>query len=302
MRSMQWISRSLLMYALAFVTSAARADHGTYLPSASFFTGGTTPTARIDSWGFTDATTPVFNANVVYNGVTEGTINFNYDTFTGTTLPPATFPATPAVSLAGAGLSGGFNIGQNVGVIAGFSLAWVQVVLPGTTIAGQNAWNAANGSGFPDTQDTTSPIYPFQTVAVGANPTVGFVDFPFRYPSQGNQTWRAELGLVALNNSTHQIRPVESFIWGFDVTKSPEGVSMSPPQQWSPVNDTFDNILITSFNGTKGTLWTMQDVPSVYPIFTMITPEPGCLNILLLTALPVLSRRPRRGAALAVAT
>jgi hypothetical protein len=300
MRQVQALVVVFFVGVLALIAGTARAAHGTYLPSAPFGLGSPL-VLNVTSWTNTDANTPVFARAVSQEGTPVGNINFNYDTYTGAVA--AGYANTGATAV-GAGLSGGFNIGAGVTTVPGFTLAWAQVVSPATTIPGANQWNSpqppAPGAAFPDTSNTTSPSYAFLTVAAGPAPTIGFQDFPFRYPSSGNQTWLAEDALVGINTTTDTMRIVGSFLWGFGVTMTPAGVTANAPSSWGPVTTTFDSTETNAFsatgiNGVSGTTWTIQNDLALYPVFAV--PEPATVGLLLVVGLAGLSLRPKRAAA-----
>jgi hypothetical protein len=298
MRHIHSLLIAVVLSISAVFTGTAQAQHGNMLPSAPFGLGN--PLAfNVTSWSNTDANTPVFNQNVYQSGAPgglyAGQINFNYDTWTGVVAPG--YANSGAVAL-GAGLSGGFTIAPGVSVVPGFTLAWAQIVTPATTIAGQNSWSAPNGTGFPDTSGTTSPVYPFLSLAGGGPVTTPFQDFPTRYPSAGAQNWLAEDALVALNNTTDTMRIVDSFLWGFNITAG-GAVTASSPSFWQAPTSTFVTTETNAFsaagiNGVSGTTWTIQNNLAQFPVFV---PEPATMGLLLVSGVGLLSRRPKKRAA-----
>ncbi len=253
-------------------------NHGDFLPTSLNFGSSITGVA----WSTPGNNLPSFVATVTQAGTAVGTIDFSYDTWTGN--------YTYIGITAGAGIAGGFFMNHDTSVVPGFQLDWVQVILPATTLAGNNAWNAPNGSAFPDTVNTRSPAYPFQSLPVTPAvppgvPTVAMYDYPDRFAAQGNQTWRAELGLVALDPATAQARIIGTFVWGFGVTGNPAGVTAAPPLSWGAASSTFDATLASAFsgspvNGVTGTAWTFDDDPADFSVFAV--PEPGALALFVL--------------------
>lgn len=297
MQRIQLLVLGISAATLTFFTATARADHGTFLPDAPFQLGNPA-TVNVTAWSTADADVTAFNQNVSQGGKNVGTINFNYDTLTGTTV-------ARRANVFGAGLSGGFTTRPNagIGIVDGFALSWAQVVLPATTLAGRNSWNSPNGSAFPDTANTTSPAYPALTVSRGPAPTIGFRDYPIRGTTAG--TWRAELALVGIDEDTHTIRIVDTFGWGFVVTAAPASVTPFAPRAWGPATATFDTTLRNAFsgpdgagiNGVHGTAWTVEDNLNTFPVFTFPAPEPTCFGLLLVVGAGGLARRPNRGMA-----
>jgi hypothetical protein len=279
--------------AVMLLTGTARANHGTYLPNTSFTLGSGASQITVNNWSNTAPTS--FTPNVTQNGTTVGSLIFNYDSWTGF------LTSSPSTIAVGAGLSGGFNISNGITVVPGYTLAWAQVVLPVTTIAGNNSWSAPNGTAFPDTSGTTSPAYPFLFVAVGSPaPTDGFQDFPDRFPSSGDQTWEAEDALVGIDSATDTMRIVDSFLWGYGVTDSPAGVTSNAPSLWGAPSTTFvntetDAFSATGINGVSGTTWTIENNVTLYPVFAV--PEPNGVALLLAASIVAMALRPRRATA-----
>jgi hypothetical protein len=143
-----------------------------------------------------------------------GYLDFSYATWTG------------SLATGGAALAGGFYETANSKFTpqSGWEFDWVQVVT--ATNPGTNAWNAVPDQSFPDTLGNSSPNsnpnYPLQSLptTVSFPPTVEFQDFPNRYPSDGAQSWLAELGLVYEDPTTHQMDVLGTFDWGFGINTS----------------------------------------------------------------------------------
>ena len=180
-----------LLVAISTACPALGDVHGPYLPDPLGLTGITGIT-------YGNANAIRFTQDVICGGQNHGHIDFSYDTWTGMT-------GNPAELTGGGTLAGGFFLNPDCTLKDGFQLGWVQTVT--TTIPGQTAvtnWQALPNVPYPDTKlgNTTDPDYPFESLPGGLNPapnplpTLGFQDFPNRFPSDGPQSWLAELGLV----------------------------------------------------------------------------------------------------------
>ena len=213
-----------------------------------------------------------FDQNALDHALNIGNITFDYNTYGG-------LPGGVAANFNGGGvMAGKFIAAPDVALKTGYSTFWVQTVT--STISGQNEWGAANGTEFPDTQSAkTDPQYPFQTLPSGAAATqnsANFQDFPNRSPQSGNQTWIAELALVAENPTTHNAHVIESMLWGFGITNANPGtianITPTAPSNWGAPTASFMATERNSFDGTGGsTLWTFDTLQA------FVTPEPGAI-------------------------
>jgi hypothetical protein len=292
------------MFAVAFTIALSlgglchAAPYGQYL---------STPTATSQVGAYNDANPVSFNQNVVVGPNTDGSIAFNYDPYVGQ-------GATPTYG--GAALSGGFYLGNNVTVAAGFTLNWVQTILP--TISGGTAttWNlpTMNSGEYPDADPTDAaaaafraaqglpalnptfaPAYVFSTAAAvnppTAVPTLGFQDFPSRNFSGGAQSWVAELGLCAISTATNgmgfrTVDVIDTFLWGFNINVVPNSVSAFGPSSFSAPTTSYLNTLNSFYSGTSPSVGGNTGVTSslynfVYnPNVLLTVPEPGILTLL----------------------
>lgn len=260
---------SVLAIGLAVLASpvSAIAGHGRYFPDA--------PAGFIGGWGGINNGGPrQFNATVTDFGknINAGEVRFDLDTYT-----------LAGGAGGGSALSGGFFANNGVRVKDGFTLAWVQTVT--ATYTGQNSWNlpAMNAGEFPDATprdrangtllSTTdlgfAPTYPFNSPATVnvpfAPPTLGFQDFPGRSFANGNQSWLAELALVAIANDAvdgkREVRVAGSLLWGFDFVGLPVAGGGAPgianitgfgPLLWSEATTSFIDKLNQFYDGLGG--------------------------------------------------
>jgi hypothetical protein len=115
---------------------------------------------------------------------------------------------------------------------------------------------------YPDTGgNKTDPDYPYQSLPTtpAIAPTVAFQDFPNRYPSDGDQYWLAQLGLVCKNLTTHVCDIIDTFDWGFGVVANPAGVTSTAPFGWGAPTQNYIDTLTNAFNGQNGsTAWTFS--------------------------------------------
>lgn len=178
-----------------------------------------------------------------------GEIRFTYDTWTGNYQPGG------AVTGGGA-LAGGFFYTGGIALKPGYQWGWVQTVR--STFSGNNVWGAPDGTTFPDTAGKLDIDYPFEFLPVADPPglTLGFQDFPNRFPSDGDQFWLAELGLVCKNRNTATAHVLATFLWGFNVVGDQPGklggISPFAPGFWGPATDTYLNALNHYFDGSNG--------------------------------------------------
>ena len=161
---------------------------------------------------------------------------------------------------------------------------------------------AAHGSSFPDTATKATPNYPYQSlpVALPANqtPTVSFQDFPNRFATAANQTWTAELGLVAENTATDTAYLIDSFYWGFNVAANTGAITAVTPYSWSSPSSNYINTLTADFNGAGGsTKWTFYSSPGIANEVPMSALHPGARHDHRLVAVGRLGHRRRRVAA-----
>jgi hypothetical protein len=193
-------------------------------------------------------------------GKTIGYVDFTYATWTGNTTATKGL-STTTFNTGGAALAGGFYKTVGCQPAAGWQLGWVQVVT--ATIAGRNIWGAADGSSFTDTLSKTDPDYPHQSLPAGSAlppegaPTVGFQDFPNRYPIATTQTWNAELALVCKNVSAKTVDVIGAFDWGFSMNASNMAdtvtVTASGPTAFGDASSNFFSTLESQYAG-----WTIQ--------------------------------------------
>ncbi len=267
---------------LAVSGTALAAIHGTYLPDTTFPLGNP-PTIDVTAYGSANGTE--FTQDVICQGHGKvGYISFTYDTWTGNTLP------APGTATGGGALAGGFFKTADCQLAPGWQLGWVQIV--SSTFSGSNVWGAANGTWFPDTGNSkTDPDYPYQSLPVVANPapTVAFQDFPNRYPSDGDQYWLAELGLVCKNLTTHEMDIIDTFLWGFNISNGT--FTANSPHLWSAPTANYITTLETYFDGTHDNAdWTIGTDCSHCCI-----PEPTAIVVWsLLGGLAVIAGRRRR--------
>jgi hypothetical protein len=221
---------SIAIFAHAGWPSLAFAQHGRYLrdPPASNVVG---------SWGNFKPT--AFDMKVTVGKNTFGTIDFDYDTF----LRPGARP-----NGGGAALSGGFYLSNNWKVGNGLTLEWAQVVtatITGTDPAQNFKLPAKNAGAYPDADASNAanplgfaPVYPFTTTSLNPPngvpaPFLGFRDASSRNFSDGNQSWLAELALVAVAapdaKGVTTVDVIDTFDWGFNLTAAPNSIkSLSP--------------------------------------------------------------------------
>jgi len=266
-------------------------------------------TPGADTITFSDASPVAFNKNVVVGGNTLGSVAFDYDTYVdAANTPPES---------AGAGLAGGFYLGNNAAVIPGYTLDWVQTIT--TTITGANQFNLPNtGAGeFPDADPTDAdaaafraaqtpplpvlnptfaPAYVFTSPTVNpptAVPTIGFVDLPGRSFADGAQTWTAELGLVAISNAKNgngvrTVDVIDSLLWGFSINVGPNGVSKFSPNSFGPPTASYLSTLNNFYSGVSPDVGGNDGVDTdlydfVYdPNALVLVPEPGTFALLVL--------------------
>jgi hypothetical protein len=308
------LSSSIFVVGFAIFLSSGDLSHagpfGQYLTTSPLGVNGGT-------WN--DASPTAFNQNVVVGGNTLGSVAFNYDPYVG----PG---ATPAFG--GASLSGGFYLGNNASVAAGFTLDWVQTV--SATITGANQFNLPNtGAGtFPDADPTDAaaatfraanglpalnptfaPAYVFTTpVAVNpptAVPTLGYQDTPGRNFADGAQSWLAELGLCAISTATNgmgfrTVDVIDTFLWGFNINVGPNSVSAYAPAFFSAPTTTYLNSLNSFYSGTSPKVGGNAGVTTDKYNFVsdqsalVLVPEPGIFTLLVLCAFGMFVSRLRR--------
>lgn len=251
-----------------------------YLPNPGFNLGSST---NNQYGGATTTFTPAVNALVTVNSnnvsMNVGNLSFEYNTYGSATGANAPFFS------GGAAQSGGFFFGgnPNIQVDPGFQLSWAQIVR--STFSGNNVWSAPNNTWFPDTTTTTNPAYPFLSIAKTGNtlnqPSVAFQDFPNRFPAQGAQTWLAELGLVAINTTEHEVRVIGTFDWGFGVTNANPGtianITATTPFGWGAPTANYMTTEQDFFNPASNGDWTIDQNAAFFA-----TPEPASVVLLIL--------------------
>jgi hypothetical protein len=250
------------------------ANNGRYLPNGFDLTG-------IDSETYFGAGPTEYNQQLVYSGDVIGDFHFTYDRWSGNDT--ASGRAT-----GGGVLAGGFTTSPFFETKQNFELSWVQIV--SSTFSGANDWGAPNGAWFPDTTGRNDPRYPFRSLPTtpgAGTPAVDpeFQDFPNRYFFQGNQTWRAELGLVLIDMATNELRVLGSFTWGFDIIGDPNvrSITSVAPGGFTPggssqlfdtLNDAFDGNGLTGGNPANSKVWFIN--PDAAGAYTII-PAPGTM-------------------------
>ena len=126
--------------------------------------------------------------------------------------------------------------------------------------------------------------------------------FPTRFPSQGVQTWRAELSLCAVSLINNDICILGSFIWGFDVQPNPTPTRFPPvpPAAWVPggsanllatLTDAYDGNGLTGGAPANSTAWNVGN--DCTGTFTKI-PAPS--GMVVLAAGGLFAARRRRAA------
>jgi len=266
---------SLVIFSLGLLICgpALGAIHGRFLPDPL----GLNDIANITYGG----NLAEFTQPVLCDGQNIGEIRFTYDTWSGD------FTGAGDGTTGGGALAGGFY--RTAGASApGWQLGWVQTVI--STFSGSNVWGAPNGTTFPDTATKADPDYPFESLPAGLNPappapTIGFQDFPNRFPSDGNQFWLAELGLVCKNLTTHTVEILDTFLWGFDVVNN-DGITANAPHLWGAPTTTYVDTLTNSFDGANGsTKWTFTTggenccVPEPASVFVWVVLVGGSIAV-----------------------
>jgi hypothetical protein len=222
--------------------AATQAAHGTFLPDPLNLGG-------INNEAYGGDLTE-FMRDVECPGLGKiGEIRFTYDTWTGNSQPGG--------SLTGGGaLAGGFFYTGALALKPGYQWGWVQTVR--STFSGNNVWGAPDGTTFPDTAGKLDIDYPFEFLPVPDPPglTLGFQDFPNRFPEDGNQFWLAELGLVCKNTTTDMAQVLGTFLWGFNVVGdqpgTPGSIAPSGPGFWGDATGIYLDTLNNYFDGTNG--------------------------------------------------
>jgi hypothetical protein len=273
-------------FVLMLVSSEALAlTHGRFLPAPLNFPQF--PFIANEAYG---GVLTQFDQLVVDARRVVGEIRFDYDTWTGT--EPVVGSPNEFESVGGAAMAGGFYLRSDLadeGIILapGFELHWVQTLT--ATISGpKNEWGARNEVTFPDTlSHGATPQYDGESlpVQVADPPTLAFQDFPIRFPSDGNQYWDAELGLVGINFRTKEVRIIGTFAWGFDVTQMPEGITPGPPAAWGAPSGSYIFSLDNYFDGGRYTDPSGVQFDSVDFTFNtkdvfLLVPEPSAALLL----------------------
>jgi len=268
-----------LLLVLCGLATQASAQHGRFLPNPAgsivFSYGNANPTA--------------FDQNVLCQALPIGSIKFDYDTYlkkpTGTTD-------------GGGALSGGFYLNPLFDVSSDCELIWVQTVT--ATLSGNNDWGITVGNTeFPDAT-RTNPAYPFATAAVNppaplGAPYLGFQDAPNRFFSDGNQSWIAELGLVAIHKTpvagVIQAHVIDTFLWGFGVTTAPNAITPTAPNNFGAPTASYLTILNDYYDGAPPNPPTDGGTSAKYNFvsgcdtgcFTPhIAPEPSSVGLLVM--------------------
>lgn len=267
-----WQLRSAVLVVLAGLPASALAAHGRFLPNPST---GTNPNI-ISAYGNLGGTMPNrpirFDRQVRDNpkNIPAGEIRFDFDTYSHTNGTQG-----------GVGIAGGFFMRPGVTVKPGFSLQWVQTITATNTgTSSQTLWGLpATGAGeypdvlpAPDGNGTNDPFYPFQflPVAAPAGLTTGMQDFPTRNYAGGEQSFVAELGLVAVSDTANimmmgmnfrEVRVIGTFLWGFEFRDannngSIDGLSETfaapQPSFWGPGTAGYINTLNSFYDGVGG--------------------------------------------------
>lgn len=182
-----------------------------------------------------------------------GTLRFSYDTYLGAA-------GTDAAGGGGAILAGGFYAGNGWRAKDGLNLAWVQTVTAiRTGGSGITDWNlpATNAGEYPDAGRndprytiTNPPQFP---AGIGA-PTLGFQDIPSRFFADGNQSWTAELALVAITKNADgqgfkTVNVIGSLLWGFSLNTPANTVTALQPTLWGAPTASFLNTLNSFYSG-----------------------------------------------------
>lgn len=289
MRSIRWAAAALSATAsVALLSGTAKANNGRYLPNRANLSG-------INNFAYYPPGPAVeYDANVPIGTNSVGQVHFTYDLWNG-------ISATTGNITGGGCLAGGLEQDPNLIVNSHCQLGWVQIV--SATLAGTNEWGAPNNTWFPDTNNgRTSPSYPFQSLPVAvANPPVtpAFQDFPNRFINGGNQTWRAELALCAINTSALEVCIIGSFTWGFDVSVNNPNFRPSAPGAWTvggsnqlltTLTDAFDGNGLTGGNPASSTSWLVHQDCSDCLSFV---PAPGAIGVVMTGFIIVTRRRDR---------
>lgn len=221
-----------------------------------------------------------------------GEIRFTYNTWTGDYDP-----AGPGWDTGGGGLAGGFWLTDTECMLRdGWEWGWVQTVK--ATVPLTAVWGASPNNWYPDTRHKLDPNYagdflPSLDPAPNPMPTLGFQDFPSRFPSAGDQSWLAELGLVCKNTKTREVSVLGTFWWGFGVKKSPAAITATKPYGWGGATTTFLAVLSDHFNGKEGSVkWTFNKECCCVPL-----PGSVWMGLGLLGALGAVRHMRRRRAA-----
>jgi len=198
-----WWLVALGLIDILSAASAHAADHARFLPKEPGFPAGSYKWNNVGGPNGTE-----FNADVRQGADKVGEFRFSYDTYIDN--------VTPQPTDGGAGLAGGFAAAQGFMLKPGFSLSFAQTVI--ATKAGDNEWMAPNGTEFPDSLDPqglrparSSPEYvntslPPDLMGGGPGLSPRFNDFPGRVFADGDQFWRAELGLLSRSRPARRWR------------------------------------------------------------------------------------------------
>jgi hypothetical protein len=310
---MCWRTALLALAAWVGLPALAEGGFGRFLPTAPFNVG-----TRFQVSAYQQMTPVVFDNPVVVNGQTVGTIRIDYATFTGRSL----ITNNP---LGGVVTSGGFYLAPGFCVDANHTLAWAQVV--NTTVTGANNFNLPqrNAGRFPDAFATDAqsqanggtgraPAYPGVSVLMAppmnlGPPTLGFNDIVPRLFRDGVQSWRAELGLICIDNQpdangVRQVNVLATFVYGFDVGVNPNTITAVPPSSFGApsgiylftLNDYYKG-MSPSIGGNTGVATDLYHFQTGQGCFTPC-PEPSSMALMLIGAAGTLAFRMRKKASL----
>lgn len=263
---------------LLLAQASHAADHARYLPKEP---GGTPGEWVWNNVGGPNGTEVDFD---VKQGTAKvGVLKFSYDTYVDVPKPGDTFFD------GGAGMAGGFTMADGFMLKPDFSLSFVQTVI--ATKSGNNEWEAPDGTAFPDSMDPknvraerSTPEYAQQflfddLMANGAGLDPKFSDVALRRFKDGAQTWRAELGLAAVNAKSKEVRVIANVAWGFDMWVAPtEQITDVKPtllaaptaQYMDTLTKYFDNVADNQPGKASAVVWTFNRMNAF-----MAVPEPG---------------------------